>query len=122
MIRLITCNQGKMIRYIALIFIIVVVGMNDVIAQGTVCADPMGITGADPFCSNVGIVFPNCNAANTDCTATAETGPNYGCLFDQPFPAWYYLQIENPGDMTFTIRQTQNEDGTGTFLDVDFIC
>jgi len=91
-------------------------------AQGSVCADAVGDDGADPFCSSTGIVFPNCNSANADCVRDSEIGPNYGCLLTQPFPAWYYLQIDNTGDLTFRISQTTNEDGTGGLLDVDYIC
>ncbi|AXT53110.1 gliding motility-associated C-terminal domain-containing protein [Aquimarina sp. BL5] len=92
------------------------------VAQGSVCADAIGDNGADPFCSATGIVFPNCNSANADCVGSSEVGPNYGCLDTQPFPAWYYLQIDDTGALTFRISQTANEDGTGNELDVDFIC
>ncbi|MDY8134261.1 T9SS type B sorting domain-containing protein [Aquimarina sp. 2201CG5-10] len=91
-------------------------------AQGSVCADSVGDNGADPFCSSTGIVFPNCNSSNSDCTNSSESGPNYGCLTTQPFPAWYYLQIDEGGQLRFNIVQTANEDGTGAQLDVDFIC
>lgn len=91
-------------------------------AQGSVCADAIGDDGADPFCSATGIVFPNCNNINADCVIGAEIGPDYGCLITRPFPAWYYLQIDTTGDLTFSISQTANEDGTGAQLDVDFIC
>ncbi len=92
------------------------------LAQGSVCADPTGDSGADPFCSKTGIVFPNCSRSDTNCVRNAERGPNYGCLIEQPFPAWYFLQIEDAGDLRFNIVQTQNEDGTGIQLDVDYIC
>ncbi|WP_378177545.1 T9SS type B sorting domain-containing protein [Aquimarina sp. SS2-1] len=92
------------------------------VAQGSVCADSVGDDGADPFCSNTGIVFPNCNSSNSSCVSSSEIGPNYGCLATQPFPAWYYLQIEDTGALTFRISQSSNEDGTGNQLDVDFIC
>ncbi|WP_103866403.1 hypothetical protein [Aquimarina sp. I32.4] len=105
-----------------LVFLIVFLGTYSAISQGSVCFDPIGDTGADPFCSVAGIVFPNCNSLNSDCTVEAESGPDYGCLISQPFPAWYCLRIKNSGTMEFTILQTQNEDGTGTQLDVDFIC
>ncbi|MFD2565179.1 T9SS type B sorting domain-containing protein [Aquimarina rubra] len=92
------------------------------LAQGSVCADNVGDDGADPFCSFTGIVFPNCNNTNASCVSSSEVGPNYGCLATQPFPAWYYLQIEDTGALTFRISQSANEDGTGNQLDVDFIC
>ncbi|RZT00088.1 T9SS type B sorting domain-containing protein [Aquimarina brevivitae] len=91
-------------------------------AQGSVCFDPSGENGAEPFCSSTGIVFPNCHNGDASCTTSAEVGPDYGCLGSQPFPAWYFLQIEESGDLEFNIVQTSNEDGTGSQLDVDFIC
>ncbi|WP_299440030.1 T9SS type B sorting domain-containing protein [uncultured Aquimarina sp.] len=105
-----------------ILFLCFFIYTNVSIAQGSVCADAVGDNGADPFCSNTGIVFPNCNSSNGSCVGTAEIGPNYGCLTTQPFPAWYYLQIDDTGALTFSISQTANEDGTGAQLDVDFIC
>ena len=80
----------------------------------------------EPFCSgDEAYIFPNCNSTNVDCTAEAEEGPDYGCLFSQPWPAWFYLQIDEPGDLDFEIVQNTAFDGngnpTGNGLDVDFI-
>lgn len=55
----------------------------------------------------------------------AEDGPDYGCLFTQPNPAWYYLQVQDSGNLEFTIIQNTayDVDGNpiGDELDVDFI-
>ncbi len=65
---------------------------------------------AAPFCANQGAVtFP----ANTNTSATA--GPDYGCLFSQPNPAWYYFQVSASGSIIIDIAGT----GGG---DVDFVC
>lgn len=63
------------------------------------------------FCANntAGTTFP----AGTGGSAAA--GPDYGCLFTQPNPAWYYFQVSQTGTITFGISGT----GGG---DVDFIC
>ncbi|WP_299257566.1 T9SS type B sorting domain-containing protein [uncultured Aquimarina sp.] len=105
-----------------ILFLCLFIYTNLSVAQGSVCADAIGDDGADPFCSATGIVFPNCNSSNSSCVNSSEVGPNYGCLTTQPFPAWYYLQINDTGNLSFTISQSSNEDGTGTQLDVDFIC
>ncbi len=76
-------------------------------SQGATCAT------ADPFCTDNGANFP----AST--STTAETGPNYGCLLSQPNPAWYYLQIDNSGNIDITL--TNNGCG-GTGCDIDFAC
>ena len=65
---------------------------------------------ADPFCTGTTYTFPA-----TTGSSTGEAGPSYGCLYSQPNPAWYYLQIANSGNLTLNIAGS----GGG---DVDFIC
>lgn len=73
----------------------------------------------------------SCATAMPFCTSTTPTTvPNitgqpslggsgdYGCLFTIPNPTYYYLQIQQAGDITIRISQTST---TGTGLDVDFI-
>ncbi len=83
-----------------------------VYGQGLTCDQ------SEPFCAdNAALVFPNtANGSN------AEFGPDYGCLFDQPNPAWYYLQIGQDGDLDIQISQNTQQDFSGAGLDVDFIC
>jgi hypothetical protein len=45
----------------------------------------------------------------------AETGPNYGCLYTQPNPAWFYMKIAQSGDLLLNINSS-----TGN--DLDFAC
>ena len=52
-----------------------------------------------------------CNAMTPICTGTptvftaqasgtsAASGPNYDCLITQPNPTWFYLEIDNPGNL-----------------------
>lgn len=87
----------------------------DTVAQGSLCST------VEPFCAgSEELVFPNSNSNNSG-QVTGEFGPNYGCLISQPYPAWFYLQVENAGDLNFTISQFQNVDGSGARLDVDYI-
>ncbi|MBS1651968.1 MAG: gliding motility-associated C-terminal domain-containing protein [Bacteroidetes bacterium] len=67
---------------------------------------------AQPFCSGgtSGVNFP----ASVNQPA-APAGPNYGCLYSQPNPAWYYVQVQNSGNIVMQISGT----GGG---DVDFVC
>ena len=64
---------------------------------------------AQPFCTNTPIGFP----AST--STTAPVGPDYGCLGTQPNPAFYFLQIDQPGDITVNMQSTP-------LVDIDFIC
>ncbi|MFD0992896.1 PKD domain-containing protein, partial [Tenacibaculum geojense] len=80
-------------------------------SQGTTCSN------AQPFCSSTGLEFQN-----TSGVTSSEPGPNYGCLGSQPNPAWYYIRIDQAGNLNLQIEQNTSSDFTGTGLDVDFIC
>jgi large repetitive protein len=73
-------------------------------SQNITCGD------AIPACAEDINEFP----ASTN-AAPAEAGPDYDCLFTQPNPAWYFMQIGNDGDIVVTID-------TDPLVDVDFIC
>ena len=85
-----------------------------------------GCFGADPFCApgpGQALIFPN-----VDDSSGTEADPslsNYGCLFTQPNPVWYFLQVDQSGLLEFEIVQNTafdaNGNPTGTPLDVDFI-
>lgn len=62
---------------------------------------------AQPFCTSTGVTFPA--ATNT----TAQTGPNYGCLFSQPNPGWYYLNIATAGNIQIGLSNSAG-------VDIDF--
>ncbi|MGB1410036.1 MAG: hypothetical protein ACPG59_00710, partial [Flavobacteriaceae bacterium] len=103
------------------LFFLVLFPLAQVFAQGGTCSS------IEPFCAgNQALIFANCNNADPDCVTTAETGPDYGCLGLEPYPAWFYLQIDESGNLNFTITQNTsfdtNGNPTGTGLDVDFIC
>lgn len=69
---------------------------------------------ANPFCSSNQYNFPNATSGS------APNGPNYGCLFSQPAPIWYYMEIDTPGTIQITLQQTSQPNGQGAQYDVDF--
>jgi gliding motility-associated-like protein len=69
---------------------------------------------AAPFCTSNVYTFPN-----TTNVPSLGGGGIYGCLFSTPNPVFYYMQIQNPGNLNINIVQTSV---TGTSLDVDFAC
>ncbi len=79
-------------------------------AQNNTCST------AEPFCTAVGVDFSNTTGAGN-----AETGPDYGCLLNTPNPSWFFLKIDNPGDLFMLIEQNAAADFTGAGSDVDFI-
>ena len=65
---------------------------------------------SDPFCTGTTYNFP----AGVN-TGSAQSGPNYGCLYSQPNPVWYYLLIDQPGNISIDIHSNPQRD-------LDFIC
>jgi len=65
-----------------------------------------------PFCTGSGGQYTFPAGVNA---GSAQSGPNYGCLFSQPNPAWYFMQVANPGVLTMDINSTP-------YQDIDFIC
>ncbi|MDB4591068.1 T9SS type B sorting domain-containing protein [Flavobacteriaceae bacterium] len=110
----------KLTPFKLIIIVISIFFVENSYSQGGTC------DAIDPFCAgDQALIFPNCNNTEPTCNATAEPGPDYGCLFTQPYPAWFYLQIDQTGTLEFDIIQNTafDVDGnpTGTGLDVDFI-
>ena len=74
---------------------------------------------SEPMCSdNNGVkIFPNV----TGVPSTAS----YGCLQDSPNPAWFYIKVDQTGELKFNIVQNTSFDSngnpTGAEIDVDFI-
>jgi len=90
-------------------------GTGILFSQGDRCAS------IQPFCSGTTeYIFHNSNPGNSS-VSSAESGPDYNCLDNQSYPAWFYLQIGDSGTLNFEISQNVNPDGSGGTLDVDFI-
>lgn len=105
----------KCLQFIFSGVIYFVIGTAALFAQGSMCSS------IKPFCAgDERLVFSNSHPANST-VAEAETGPDYGCLARTPYPAWFYLKVGESGDLEFTIEQTQNADGSGSSLDVDYV-
>ncbi|MDY0090609.1 MAG: hypothetical protein RBR78_09615, partial [Flavobacteriaceae bacterium] len=74
-------------------------------SQGSSCND------VQPFCAGgSALTFGN--------TTGVPSMGAIGCNYSTPNPAWFYMQISEPGDLNFQISQVSN---TGTPIDVDFI-
>ena len=66
---------------------------------------------SQPFCGDTGLTYTNVTGA-----------PSYGsidCLFTTPNPNWYFMNVNEAGNLNFQIAQTNN---TGGGIDVDFVC
>ena len=71
----------------------------ELFAQGNTCAS------ATPFCSNGLNPYP----AGVNVPAP-PIGNNYDCLFTQPNPAWFYINITQNGSLSFVLDNTGNQD------------
>ena len=87
-----------------LICILFFLSKQDSKAQGINCSS------SDPFCTGTTYTFPN----NTN-------DPSLGainCCTTTPNPAWYFMELDQSGNMTIQINQV---DGSGSGIDVDFV-
>jgi|GEM_PF-2740629 len=83
------------------------------------CGDPPppppvpGCGTALPFCADAGLEFPSQTGQGP------TTGiDNFGCLFTQPNPSWFFFEIGEDGNLVLEINQTT---AGGVGLDIDFL-
>jgi gliding motility-associated-like protein len=88
---------------IFIVFLLTYSLTQSLLAQSPSCA------GADPFCVNELIGIDASFPASTG-AGTAELGNDYGCLFTQPNPAWYFMEMVNPGAINIQLSNTGNRD------------
>ncbi len=69
---------------------------------------------AAPFCTGTTYNFP-AGVNSPAAPATGVPGPNYGCLYSQPNPVWYYMQVGTSGNIEIHIQGSLQHD-------VDFCC
>lgn len=68
-----------------------------------------------PFCSDNTGQFVFSNVTNVPGIGSI------GCMNSSDNPAWFYIRVEQDGNLEFQIEQNTSSDFTGTGLDVDFI-
>ena len=80
---------------------------------------PVTCAGMDPICTDDGLFF---TASASGGSATAlDPGNNYGCLITSPNPTWYYLEIEDSGNINMNLNAPDDVDFIiwGPFDDLD---
>lgn len=93
--------MNRMIKYIfiSITFIVLYFPAG---AQNNLCQSSL------PFCTDTVYNFPaGVNAG------TAQAGADYTCLYTQPNPAWYYMEVLNPGPISIYMSSTPQ-------VDIDF--
>ncbi|TAF34720.1 MAG: HYR domain-containing protein, partial [Cytophagales bacterium] len=89
-------------KILLLIALLISFCQSQIFAQGATC------NSASPFCVESPITYP----AGVS-TPDAAVGPNYGCLFTQPNPGWFFMTINTPGTHNILVSSTAG-------VDVDF--
>jgi len=77
------------------------------ISSGKVSAQNNTCSGMTQVCADPVLIFPV--SMNT---SSAPPGNNYGCLGIQPSPSWFYLEVDQSGDINLDLLST---------IDLDFI-
>src|SRR6218665_211047 len=77
------------------------------LSMGSLAQNSNG-AGAAAFCSGTTTYAAGVGAG------TAQSGPNYGCLYTQPNPAWFFMQVSTSGNITLAITASPPRD-------IDFI-
>lgn len=85
---------------------------------GTGQGSPCAFENIHPFCTDQGqyTYYSGTTGTAADFFGTGDVG----CLGSTPAPAWYYMRIQDPGNMTIYIQQYSLSSGSG--IDVDFAC
>jgi hypothetical protein len=81
-------------------------GAFDLCIDNPVNDSPSTCANAQPFCTADGSVVYDAGVDD----GIAEPGNAYDCLITQPNPAWFFLEIDEPGDMEITMTSTPAED------------
>lgn len=85
----------------------------------TASGSPCAIDNIHPFCTGeTQTTYYSGTTGNAKDFFGLSSG-YLGCLGVAQAPAWYFMRIDDPGDMTIHIEQHSS---TGTPLDVDFAC
>ena len=89
---------------------------NTLFGQGNSCGN------ATPFCTAPGQTFVYNNVSDGSVAPANNPGgsPDYGCLFAEPDPSWFYIKTTAAGTLTYTLSQGTTSGATD--IDVDFVC
>ena len=97
------------IKYASLLYLIFQLFAASTFGQSGTCS------GAEVFCGSDAYHFP------TSVSTSAEVGPCYACLGNEPNPAWYFMQAGSSGSINITMVGMSNGDPPDS-LDIDYIC
>jgi uncharacterized protein (TIGR02145 family) len=101
-------------KYLSLFFLVSLFVFFGIQASGQIGGFSNTCTTADPFCGSNVYTFP-ATVNGVPAPPAGIPGPQYGCLGTQPNPAWYYMMVDQPGNIVIYMYSTPSHD-------IDFIC
>lgn len=97
-------------------------GTFDLCLDNPVNNSPSTCANAQPFCTADGDVVYDAGVDD----GVAEPGNDYDCLLSQPNPSWFFLEIDDPGDLDLSFTSDPAEDidfaAWGPFADQATAC
>ena len=99
------------------------------VPQSTANGSPCATNGIHPFCTednDFNVAYPSVTGSHT--AASFLGSSRYACLGSSPRPSWYYLQIENPGNLLIYIQSQASvlpngqPNPSSAGRDIDFAC
>lgn len=67
------------------------------------------------FCTDEGSYSFPAGTSSTQATDFSSGGENIACCYTTPSPAWFYMRIDNPGDLLIYMEHSNG-------YDIDFVC
>ncbi|MBL4593151.1 MAG: hypothetical protein JKX68_04950, partial [Flavobacteriales bacterium] len=92
-------------KFYILLLTLAIFSSNSIFSQGGTCNT------ADPFCTGTTATFPG--GINQQDASIQEPGNDYGCLGTSPNPAWYYMEIDQSGNLIIDMTNSAG-------VDIDF--
>lgn len=99
------------------------------VPQSTAVGSPCSTNGIHPFCTednDFNVAYPSVTGAFNASSFLGSGG--YSCLVSTPRPSWFYMQIDNPGDLLIFIQQNSEvlsngqPNSSSSQIDIDFVC
>lgn len=99
------------------------------VPQSTANGSPCATNGIRPFCTednDFNVAYPSVTGSHTAAAFLGSSG--YACLGSSPRPSWFYMQIENPGNLLIYIEQRASvlpngqPNPSSSGRDIDFAC
>ena len=87
-------------NYFSIAIMFLIGGLSQVHSAPLLLTEEPACVNAKPICTADGANFP---AATDSAVLSSESTNNYGCLGSEPNPAWFYLRIDQSGNINMSL-------------------